>query len=211
MLWWRTEKPRCFGSGGLKAGATKQFIDGPEPLWLVLFNYRGPKGDPSGARGDQKAIFIPEEWLGTLGLQLPKELGKTTEASASDVKVKVESGYIAMMVANIKPTSIAHIHCQCGGWGEPQRRRRCCWWPPSASAPSPIAAWRRRTERDAAVSAPSFFPHQLRPRVGAAASPPPQPRARLCSPLGKCQRQRQRWGRRSAGCDTHWPRWVPFP
>ena len=82
---------------------TKQFIDGPEPLWLVLFNYRGSKGDPSGARGDQKAIFIPEVWLETLRLQLPKELSKTTEASASDVKVKVESEYMikkAMMVAN---------------------------------------------------------------------------------------------------------------
>ena len=72
---------------------TKQFIDGPEPLWLVLFNYRGSKGDPSGARGDQKAIFIPEVWLETLRLQLPKELSKTTEARASDVKVKVESEY----------------------------------------------------------------------------------------------------------------------
>ena len=81
----------------------KELIDGPEPLWLVLFDYRGTKGDPSGSRGDQKAIFIPKEWLGTVELQLPREQEKRIRGGAPMRTLKVESEYMikkAMMAAN---------------------------------------------------------------------------------------------------------------
>ena len=51
----------------------KNHIDGDTPLWQILLDFRGSKGDSSGSRGDMKALFIPKAWLGTLELQFVKQ------------------------------------------------------------------------------------------------------------------------------------------
>ena len=95
----------------------KEPIEGEPPLWLALINYRGTKGDPTGRRGDQKALFIPRTWLAPLELQFQRqrekeiEKARQTEAKELGVSYKVqktaldglESPYMvkkAMSVAN---------------------------------------------------------------------------------------------------------------